>query len=347
MKEIMANPARQQKVSEKLMGEVAKDTELKNTAQKAFKSYVRSVHLQPDKSTFNARKLPLAAFAASLGLSATPRVRLGDGSEASREEHRRKKNESKALAKIKAIDEVTDDALKLLTGARHQNAEDEVKKTKWEKLLSRGASRPSKDSKDETTEKEDVVDDLLVVKQRLPAFTGDDSNKHALDVSAGQSTRSKKRLRLDAQGRAKNRVSGTKTLFGDDGEAITPFERMVRESEAREKETETSRSSFIDKVSARLAAEEDRDREAERERLRERRLKKKLKSRAKEAEKKHGGDNNDAPAVATLGGGNYSSDDEEVGGEDNMVQSLHVRDVQQLDTQSAEELALAIIGGGA
>ena len=188
---------------------------------------------------------------------------------------------------------------------------------------------------------------MLVVKQRLPAFTGDDSNKHALDVSAGQSTRSKKRLRLDAQGRAKNRVSGTKTLFGDDGEAITPFERMVRESEAREKETETSRSSFIDKVSARLAAEEDRDREAERERLRERRLKKKLKSRAKEAEKKHGGDNNDAPAVATLGGGNYSSDDEEVGGEDNMVQSLHVRDVQQLDTQSAEELALAIIGGGA
>ena len=40
------------------MGEVAKDTELKNTAQKAFKSYVRSVHLQPDKSTFNARKPP-------------------------------------------------------------------------------------------------------------------------------------------------------------------------------------------------------------------------------------------------------------------------------------------------
>ena len=39
-------------------------------------SYVRSVFLQKDKSVFSVEKLPLAAYAASLGLLTAPKVRF-------------------------------------------------------------------------------------------------------------------------------------------------------------------------------------------------------------------------------------------------------------------------------
>lgn len=53
-----------------------KDPELKYLGQKAFSSYVRSVHLQPDKEIFKIRELDLEGFAASLGLPGTPRVKF-------------------------------------------------------------------------------------------------------------------------------------------------------------------------------------------------------------------------------------------------------------------------------
>lgn len=45
-------------------------------ARKCFVSYVRSVFLQRDKSVFQVEQLPLAAYAASLGLLTAPKVRF-------------------------------------------------------------------------------------------------------------------------------------------------------------------------------------------------------------------------------------------------------------------------------
>jgi len=322
-----------------LMGEIAKDPELKITAQKAFKSYVRSVHLQPNKEAFDAKKLPLAAFAASLGLNATPRVRLGDGSEASREVHRRKKNESKALAKLRAMD--ADEApadigtMGLLNKLRKKEANPE-KKTKWEKLLSRKSEAANADPALTAKNGDDEEDDdLLVVTKRLPAFSDRERAMERLNPVNGQSVRSRKRIRLDAQGNAKSRIRGTKTLFGDDGEAMTPFARMVQESKERSNDTEGTRTSFVDKIAAKLAAEDEHDRDADRERLRERRLKKKLKAKAREMDK-HGSAAGGA-AVATLGGGGDSNDSES-----------DANDAPEMDeTTEAERLALAIISGTA
>ncbi|KIX04402.1 uncharacterized protein Z518_05270 [Rhinocladiella mackenziei CBS 650.93] len=59
-----------------------KDPELKYLGQKAFVSYVRSVHIQKDKEIFNLKKLDLEAFAASLGLPGAPRVKFVKGEDA-------------------------------------------------------------------------------------------------------------------------------------------------------------------------------------------------------------------------------------------------------------------------
>jgi len=52
------------------------DPDLKYLAQRALVSYVRSVHLQHDKSIFNVEGLPVEAFAASLGLAGAPKIRF-------------------------------------------------------------------------------------------------------------------------------------------------------------------------------------------------------------------------------------------------------------------------------
>lgn len=50
--------------------------ELKESAQRAFKSYLKSIYLMQDKQIFNFKALDRELFAKSLGLSAAPRVRL-------------------------------------------------------------------------------------------------------------------------------------------------------------------------------------------------------------------------------------------------------------------------------
>ena len=54
----------------------ARDVSLKESAQRAFKSYFKSVFLMRDKEVFNVRCLDRETFAHSLGLEVTPRVRF-------------------------------------------------------------------------------------------------------------------------------------------------------------------------------------------------------------------------------------------------------------------------------
>jgi ATP-dependent RNA helicase DDX10/DBP4 len=59
-----------------------KDPELKYLGQKAFVSYVRSVHIQKDKNVFQLQNLDLEQFAASMGLPGAPRVKFVKGEDA-------------------------------------------------------------------------------------------------------------------------------------------------------------------------------------------------------------------------------------------------------------------------
>lgn len=59
-----------------------KDPELKYLGQKAFMSYVKSVHLQKDKDIFDVQKLDLEEYAASMGLPGAPRVKFVKGDDA-------------------------------------------------------------------------------------------------------------------------------------------------------------------------------------------------------------------------------------------------------------------------
>ncbi len=70
------NPKKLVSIQRKVQAHLASDRELKEEAQRAFQSYLKSVFLMRDKLVFDVFKLDTDSFAASLGLAVPPRVRF-------------------------------------------------------------------------------------------------------------------------------------------------------------------------------------------------------------------------------------------------------------------------------
>ena len=79
LEKIGVRQKKQQSVKIQLQNMCFKDPELKYLGQKAFVSYVRSIHLQKDKEVFKLSELPLEAFASSLGLPGAPKIKFLKG----------------------------------------------------------------------------------------------------------------------------------------------------------------------------------------------------------------------------------------------------------------------------
>lgn len=73
---IKANTKRLQQVSKLLQDLLVKCNDMRYLAQKAFITYLRSIHKQGDKEVFDVMKLPVEEFSVSLGLPMTPKVRF-------------------------------------------------------------------------------------------------------------------------------------------------------------------------------------------------------------------------------------------------------------------------------
>ncbi|KAK2140996.1 hypothetical protein LSH36_1186g00002 [Paralvinella palmiformis] len=73
---IKANPNKQRDIRPKMESMLAADVQLKEFAQRAFVSYLKSVFFMSNKKIFDVTMLDLEGFARSLGLALTPRVRF-------------------------------------------------------------------------------------------------------------------------------------------------------------------------------------------------------------------------------------------------------------------------------
>ncbi|KAF5727963.1 DEAD-box ATP-dependent RNA helicase 32 [Tripterygium wilfordii] len=73
-----ANTKRLQPVSGLLAALLVKHKDMQPLAQRAFITYLRSIHIQKDKEIFDLTQLPIDEFSASLGLPMTPKVRFLD-----------------------------------------------------------------------------------------------------------------------------------------------------------------------------------------------------------------------------------------------------------------------------
>ncbi|KAJ7662095.1 ATP-dependent RNA helicase dbp-4 [Mycena polygramma] len=97
VQKIKAKMSKAQPIDNQLQNLAFQDPELKYLGQRAFVSYLRSIHLHKDKSIFKLAELPVERFADSLGLPGAPKIKF-----LSKEVAKQKKNKSRAVEAAQA-----------------------------------------------------------------------------------------------------------------------------------------------------------------------------------------------------------------------------------------------------
>lgn len=310
LKKLSINPTKTVLVTQKAAALVASRPQLKELAKKAFKSYVRSIHLMPNKEIFGAANdMPLAEYATSLGLSATPKLGFLKNAP-DREKLRDQKNVNHKLHRLK----------------------EQIKAEKLEKRVAKLGQQPAKKRELEVEEEED---DLMVFKRKhSPDDDNDDEEKALPDVGVHEVTKSRhaKRIRVDG-GTGEN----TRIKFDDDGEEEKTVMASASSNERTDRENlESNHEEYMRKVRERLASTKDLDQAEAKQRIRDKHRKKRMEEKGEKDE-----DSDDEDEEVAVGLGNNEEDSDSGSGDDDESDDSD----DEVDIKAQEELALAMIRG--
>ena len=338
------NPNKAVVASKKAAAVVAASADMNLLAKKAFKSYLRSVHLMPNKKIFpDVLALPLEGYAESLGLASKPTVRFLKKLK-SREEERKKKNVDYKLLQLK--EEIKAERLEKRIAKLGKSADKEALKNAHTKKRKKKPDRDSDDSSDDGSD--DDNQDLLAVKQVHEWGDKASSPQPLPDIRLDQVSKSRhaKKIRVDGSSTGANK----KIVFDDEGHTqegmIGEIGSAVPSVSTTDDNVVTMREEYLQKVRHRLSKTKDLDRQEAKERIQEKHKKRKMKEKAGEGaphNDDHDGGDEDGNVV-TLGG--QSTDDEESGSEEDSSDGQDDSDSEEEDVnvKVQEELALSILG---
>jgi len=315
LKRIFPNPNKSMTIKSSLQSIVTENVELKHLAQKAFISYIRSVHLNTDKEIFDISKLDTTEFAASMGLIQTPVIRFAKPGEVIDDDENKQDEEQ---------EEAVEKTLKPQGKSKLAKLKEKIKEKKKQKLQMKQIEDGLPTNNMEEGEKvennkptialrprkvEEDDDTFLTVKRKSEQL--DPSTiKTALVASKNQM----KKINLEGgifNGR-------NKILFDNDGNTYTVDEmraKKIKESNDKVMSQPEPIYDYIEKVERNREADKLRDLE----RIRENRLKKKLKLKQKNQDNQDHGDVG-GPSIGFSGSGDeddQEGDDEEIENEDN------------------------------
>ena len=339
IKKLSVNPTKTVVVSQKACGIVASKPELNGLAKKAYKSYLRSVYLMPNKDIFNIQDLPLDGFATSLGLASKPSLRFLKALKSKdRDEIRSAKNVNYKLHKLK------------------QQIKEEKLKKKLEKLgkspddvIAISGKRKRNDDEDD----DDDDDDVLVVKKRHDWKDEDETDLPIVDVNKVTRSRSDKRINIEGSSSGKNkRIKFADNSDSENEEIDVTLDSSFKGEITKSNNLADANADYLRRVKERLEKTKDLDRSEEKERIREKHKIRKMKEKSL-----NGQDNEAEEMVVTLtgveetSGGDDSNDDSSSSGDssdsdssdDESSDSDDSNDGQKLKAQ--EDLALALIHG--
>ncbi|KAL9316648.1 hypothetical protein ACSQ67_017649 [Phaseolus vulgaris] len=229
-----------QPVSSLLASLLVKYPDLQHRAQRAFITYMRSIHLQKDKDIFDVMKLPVNEYSASLGLPMTPKIRFLN-----------QKIKSKAVSTKSVLDEPEDSSKdNVLEVSRNKIDTDPLKDEKIENDLFQLADAANEDEV-KSSEIEEIIPATRVLKKK----------KLKINVHRPVGTR----VVFDDEGntlpplaRIADAQSGKEALLLDPEQKAEYYRRMRDDLKKADKE----------------------DKLVERQRLREKRIKQKMKWKA-------------------------------------------------------------------
>jgi len=261
---IEINPSKQQTVDRKMAALCAADRNLKESAQRAFNSYVKSVFLMKNKQVFKVDSIDLAKFAHSLGLASAPRVRFLDR----QKKLKQQKTENMANEDIDRSDEI--------------NLKEVNEKDKPEEELV-GFT------------KEDDDDDIFTIKREDHAIDNgqvdeaDDENQDGASIDEIEEKSSKKANKVITKAQIAKKLlkkkiqANMKTTFDDAGEAVNEATKQKLSSAGRKYEDDVNSrlggGIDIHKAKEVLTAEDKFDKATERARIKEKHKEQKRKKK--------------------------------------------------------------------
>ncbi|KAK2733922.1 ATP-dependent RNA helicase dbp4 [Onygenales sp. PD_40] len=300
IEKINVRAKKQQSVKNQLQNMCFKDPALKYLGQKAFISYVKSIHVQKDKEVFIVKDLPLEEYAASLGLPGAPRIKFIKG-----EDTKSRKNAPRQLAALSSGDESEaeeedrkkkkEDTVRTKYDRMFERRNQDILTEHYTKLIDDGAPATA-NGVPENLADADEDNDFLSVKRRfdagdanLGAVSGDDSDaskpavkkvqlpgKEALVIDSNRREKllkSKKKL-------LKYKGNGSKLVFDEDGNPHEIYE-MEDETDFKKRGTaDNQRAKFLELEAERTRLADIRDKEIAKQKKREKKEKRKERARA-------------------------------------------------------------------
>lgn len=238
---------------------LAKDPSLKQSAQRAFVSYVKAVFLMKDKSIFKVNSLDTDSFAHSLGLAIPPRIRFLQRLNAKKEANR------KTINVNSSNNNISDNGVSPGSGAlenRYDNFSKESNSTKHFQI----------------SDGEESDDDMFKVK-RVDHEISLPTEEEILELDVGRK-KIKKTITKAALAKKilkKNIVPNKKIIFSEEGEAIKLGLKEKKSDLAIQYELEDEDGIDIERAKMVLKEEDKYDKQL---------FKEKVKAKHKEAKRK-------------------------------------------------------------
>ncbi|EEH06881.1 ATP-dependent RNA helicase DBP4 [Histoplasma capsulatum G186AR] len=331
IEKINVRSKKQQSIKNQLQNMCFKDPSLKYLGQKAFISYVKSIHVQRDKEVFVVKDLPLQEYAASLGLPGAPRIKFIKG-----EDSKKLKNAPRRLLEALSSGDDTD-----TDGGEHKKKKEEAVRTKYDrmferrnqdvltehytKLINEDGTTVAGGTPDDSKADADEDNDFLSVKRRFDA--GDDNLGEESDGDS-DTTKPKPKvvqipgsepLIIDSHRREKLLKSkkkmlkykgkGSKLVFDEDGNPHEVYEMEDEDDFKKQGSADAQRAKFLELEAERTRLADIRDKEIAKQKKRERKEKRKERARlAKET-----GDAGGSAVLAPF--------DEDIEGDDDLSQA--------------------------
>jgi ATP-dependent RNA helicase DDX10/DBP4 len=298
---IKARESKTQSIANQLQSFLFQDPELKYLGQKAFVSYVRSVHLQRDKATFDVTALALDKFAGALGLPGAPKVKFVREAQAAKKKAAKLEAKAAKQAAIDGDDDAAADPAKVRTkyDRMFERRNQGVLSEHYAKLVqdeddsaSSGEGEASGSEDEEDSDAESSV--ASAAQDELVGGNGDDEllggaadddgdfitlkrADHALesDDEAPSTHLSKRALAMGtskkAMAAAGKRGQGEKVIFDEEGRAHALYELQDELAFRKDGDAKSLAQRFIEEEGARLKEKDAEDKERVRARKRERR----------------------------------------------------------------------------
>lgn len=287
-------------IQDKLQGLCFKNPELKYLGQKAFMSYVRSVHLQKDKNVFKVADLPLEKYALSLGLPGAPKIKINDGG--------RSKELKNAPRQLLALAKSNEDGELESSKAPVRTKYDRMFERKNQSVLSDHYLKLTNGGNNDEEEEEE---DFMTVKRLDHGIEEEDEDgddKEEDDLLPTSKRAAKKALSKKQS--AKNRGNPTKLVFDDEGKPHAIYELENEEDFKKAGDAEDQKEQFIGKEKEVMKSRDVEDKVV----AKEKRLEKKRRRQELERQANEESDEGEEGPYQVYIGGENSGDESGFGG---------------------------------